>query len=60
MTILPESVTRALPSELVFKLIKGLQEARTVSLLISERSRFPDLVADFAQALRASDWQNAH
>ncbi|MCP4822014.1 MAG: LysR family transcriptional regulator [Shimia sp.] len=60
VTILPESVTRALPSELVFKPIKGLQEARTVSLLISERSRFPDLVADFVQALRASDWQNAH
>lgn len=59
VTILPESVARSLPSELIFKPIFGLQEYRTVSLLISERTRFPDLVEDLAQALRDSDWQVA-
>ncbi|SFK53548.1 LysR family transcriptional regulator [Shimia haliotis] len=56
VTILPQSVARALPSELTFKSIHGLCERRTVSLLISERTRFPDLVDDFAMTLRHCDW----
>ena len=51
-TILPQSVARILPEELVFKPIAGLSEKRSVSLLITTRTQFPRLAAEFAGIIR--------
>ncbi|MCE8555792.1 LysR family transcriptional regulator [Ruegeria sp. 1NDH52C] len=56
VTILPRSVARVQPTELTFRPIAGLEEQRSVSLLIHTRTQFPQLVAEFADILRHSPW----
>ncbi|AAV96426.1 LysR family transcriptional regulator [Ruegeria pomeroyi] len=56
VTILPRSVAQVQPKELVFRPIAGLEEQRSVSMLIHTRAQFPQLVAEFADILRHSPW----
>lgn len=56
VTILPKSVARALPDELVFRPIDGITQRRTVSLLLSQRARFPNLLETFSNLLVQADW----
>lgn len=56
VTILPQSVARALPDELVFRPIDGITQRRTVSLLTRQRTRFPELLEAFSSLLIQSDW----
>ena len=51
-TILPDSVARFLPNELAFRPIAGLVEKRSVSLLIRERTQFPQIVEEAAEIIR--------
>ncbi len=55
-TILPRSVARNLSGELVFRDIAGLNENRTVSMLINKHARFPGLLKDFTDILLQSEW----
>lgn len=57
VTILPQSVSRALPGELVFRPIEGINQRRTVSLLTSQRAGFPRLLDAFSSLLLQSDWR---
>ncbi len=50
-TILPETVARAMSGDLAFLPIAGLKEKRTVSMLTSSRTRFPELVKTFSEIL---------
>ncbi|MCH2095191.1 MAG: LysR family transcriptional regulator [Rhodobacteraceae bacterium] len=50
-TILPETVARAAAQDLAFLPIMGLDDRRTASLLISTRTRMPDLVEHFSRIL---------
>ncbi|MFY0619955.1 LysR family transcriptional regulator [Shimia sp.] len=56
VTILPQSVARTLPEELVFRSIEGVTQRRIVSLLTSQRARFPKLLEAFSNLLVQSDW----
>lgn len=56
VTILPRSVAQVQPKELAFRPIAGLEEQRSVSLLIHTRTQFPQLVEEFAEILRHSPW----
>ncbi len=56
VTILPQSVARALPDELVFRAIDGIDQRRSVSLLVSQRARFPKILEVFSDLLVHSDW----
>ncbi|MGR3648592.1 MAG: LysR family transcriptional regulator [Shimia sp.] len=56
VTILPKSVAYNLSGKLNFRAIDGLNDRRTVSLLISQRARFPKVLEDFSKLLLQSDW----
>ena len=51
-TILPETVARTLPSELLFRPIAGLAEKRSVSILTRARTQFPEYVEEFTEIIR--------
>ena len=51
ITVLPSSVVGILPEHLAFREIVGLDQKRTVSLLLREQCLFPDLVQEFAEVL---------
>lgn len=55
-TILPQTVAHILPEELVFVPISDLKATRSVSLLISMRSQFPEVVEEFAEILVQGTW----
>ena len=52
VTILPRTVARILPDELIFRPIAGLDEKRSVSMLTRERTQFPALVEEFSKILQ--------
>lgn len=56
ITVLPESVVGILPGHLAFRDIDGLEESRTVSLLIRERTLYPMFVEEFVEVLRQQSW----
>ena len=51
-TILPETVAHAPADTLVFREIAGLQEKRSVSMLIRTRTQFPRFVEEFAEIIK--------
>lgn len=55
-TILPKTVTRILPDAIAFRELDDLEEYRTVSALVRERSLFPEFVDEMVSLLRAFDW----
>lgn len=56
VTILPRTVVRIMPENLVFQEIVGLTEKRTVSLLTRERSRQRHLTDELCEIVRRFGW----
>ncbi len=56
VTILPSSVVDFLPDELVFRRIEALSARRRVSMLMREKTMFPDLAQAFWDEVTALDW----
>ena len=50
-TILPKTVAIARTDALTFREIAGLQEKRSVSMLIRKRMQFPSFVEEFAEII---------
>lgn len=51
-TILPDTVARTMPNELMFRPIAGLTEKRSVSLLTRARTQFPEYVDKFTEIIK--------
>lgn len=56
ITVLPAAVVGIMPETLAFRTIADLDETRVTSLLVREKSLFPDLVAEFAEVLSQQTW----
>lgn len=56
VTILPSSVVDFMPGELVFRQIEGLCARRDVSMLMREKTMFPELAEAFWNEVAALDW----
>jgi len=56
VTLLPETVARVSPDDLVFRPVKGLRERRAVSVLVPERSPVSDLAIEFTGILKNGNW----
>ncbi|RMD91439.1 MAG: LysR family transcriptional regulator [Alphaproteobacteria bacterium] len=57
VTILPASVAELMPASLVFRPLAGLSSRREVSMLMRERTLFPELAEAFWQEVCALPWQ---
>ncbi len=55
ITVLPQSVVGIMPDQISFRKIDGLNEKRTVSLLVRERCLFPDLARELSDILKSSN-----
>lgn len=56
VTILPSSVVQIAPTELVFRPIAGVSEERQVSVMMREKTPFPELVEACWRFLTGREW----
>lgn len=56
VTVLPQTVVRAMGEGLVFREITGIEELRQVTLYLRERSRFPEITREVGAMIAAMQW----
>ena len=56
VTILPQTVIKIMPEDLVFRRIDGLTDRRSISLLTRERSPYLQLAEELGDMVRNFDW----
>jgi DNA-binding transcriptional LysR family regulator len=57
VTVLPQTVYRIMPDDLMFRRIEGLDDRRSISLLIRERSPYLHLAEEIGEIVRRFDWR---